>query len=110
MEFAYGGVLCSAFTQLAIHPFVRQFASLIMPLSRACGHLITCLIQLLLQNSLQLIRGYLASLLTILGTLHKPSRGVSEITTERLRRFPEVNSIIRHTFGIGQPSVHTAVT
>ena len=53
---------------------------------------------------------YLASLLTILGTLHKPSRGVSKITTDRLRRFLEVNSIIRHMFGIGQPSVHTAVT
>ena len=62
------------------------------------------------QNRLQLLRGYLASLLTILGTLHKPSQGVSKITTDRLRHFEEVSSIIRHTFGIGQPSVYTAVT
>ena len=49
------------------HPFVRPFTSPITPLSRTCSHLITCLIQLLLQDSLQLLCGYLASPLTILG-------------------------------------------
>ena len=39
-----------------------------------------------------------------------PSRGVSKITTDRLRRFQEVRSIIHHMFGIGQPSVYTAIT
>ena len=65
--------------------------------------------QILLQNSLQLLRGYLASLLTILGVLKEPSQGVSKITTDRLRRSPEV-SIIRHSFGIGHLSVHTTLT
>ena len=72
--------------------------------------LISCLMQVLLQTSSQLLRGYLASLLTILGTLHKPSRGASKLTTDRLRRFPEIGSIIRHSFGNGHLSVYILAT
>jgi len=64
----------------------------------------------LLQTGLQLLRGYLAGLLTILGALNKPYRRVNKITTERLRRFPEVSSIINHLFGMhSHPSAYTAV-
>ena len=38
-----------------------------------------------------------------IGALNKPFRGVSKITINRLRQFPEVSSIIRHSFGIGHP-------
>ena len=44
----------------------------IRPLSRACGHLVMCLLRLLLQTGLQLLHGYLTGLLTILGALKKP--------------------------------------
>ena len=63
--------------------------------------------QLLLQTDLQLLRGCLAGLLTILGPLNKPFRGVSKITTDRLRQFPEVSSILRHLFATGHPSCTT---
>ena len=62
--------------------------------------------QLLLQTSLQLLRGYLASLLTILRALHIPSQGVSKFTMDRLGQFSEVSSIIRHSFSIGHLSVY----
>ena len=62
--------------------------------------------QLLLQSSLQLLRGYQASLLTILTA----SGGASKTTTDRLRWFPEVSSVIRHSFGIDNFSVYTTVT
>ena len=44
----------------------------IRPLSHACGHLVMCLLRLLLQTGLQLLHGYLTGLLTILGALKKP--------------------------------------
>ena len=68
--------------------------------------------ELFLQTMFKLLRGYLASVLTSLRALHKPSRGVSKITTDglSLRRFPEVSSIIRHSSGIGHLSVYSTVT
>ena len=63
--------------------------------------------QLLLQTGLQLLRWCLAGLLTILGALNKPFRGVSKIATDRLRQFPEVSSILRHLFATGRPSCTT---
>ena len=109
-KLAYDGVLCSAFTQLATSPLRAAIYWSHHAIVTCMHHLITCLMQLLLQTSLHLVRRYLASLLTILGTLHKPSRDVSKITTDRLRRFPEVSSITRHSFGIGHLSVYTLVT
>ena len=44
----------------------------IRPLSCACGHLVRCLLRLLVQTGLQLLHGYLTGLLTILGALKKP--------------------------------------
>ena len=44
----------------------------IRPLSCACGHLVRCLLRLLVQTGLQPLHGYLTGLLTILGALKKP--------------------------------------
>ena len=78
------------------HPFMRPFTS------RHChDHMAIWSRALCFKLGYNLRgRGYLASLLTILRAHHKPSRGVSKITTERLRQFPEVSSIICHSFGI----------
>ena len=75
------------------YPFVWSFTS---PIMHACGHLITCLMQILLQNSLQLLRGYLASLLTILRVLKEPSQGVSKITTKAVSRSQHHSSFVRY--------------
>ena len=66
--------------------------------------------QLLLQTGLQLLRGCLAGLLTILGALNKPFQGVSKIATDRLWQCIEVSSILRHLFATGRPSSCTTVT
>ena len=73
----------------------------IRPLSHACGHLVMCLLRLLFQTGLQLLHGYLTGLLTILGALKKPPWRITKITMNKLRHFPEVSSIIRHSLGIG---------
>ena len=67
--------------------------------------------QLLLQTGfIQLLRRCLAGLLTILGAVNKPFRGVSKIAADRLRQFPEVSSVLRHLFATGRPSPCTTVT
>ena len=76
-------------------------------LSRACGHFITCLMQLLLQTGLQPLRESLAGLLTVLEAPNKPFRGVSKIATDRLRQCTDVSSILRHLFATGRPSCTT---
>ena len=76
--------------------FVRPFTGYITPLSRAFGHFITCLLQLLLQTGLQPLRDYLAGLLTILEALNKLFRGVSKIATDRLRQCTDISSILPH--------------
>ena len=99
------------YTSLYIAPsYVRPFTGYITPLSRACGHFITCLMQLLLQTGLQPLRECLAGLLTILEALNKPFRGVSKIATDRLRQCTDVSSILRHLFATGRPSSCTTVT
>ena len=49
MELAYMVFCAPPLHNLLYHPFVRPFTSSITPLSHACGHLITCLMQFLLQ-------------------------------------------------------------
>ena len=73
----------------------------IRPLSCTCSHLVMCLLRLLLQTGLQLLHGNLTGLLTILGAVKKPPWGVTKIHMNKLRQFPEVSSIIHHSFGIG---------
>ena len=80
----------------------------------SCSHLPVqshnCLIEFWLLTGWQILCGYLAGLLSILGPLNKSPLGVSKITMDRPRQFPQVSSIIPHSFCIGQPSVYTKVT
>ena len=54
--------------------------------------------------------GCLVGLLTTRGALNQPFRGVTKITTDRLRQRTKVSSIIRHLFATGRPSSCTTVT
>ena len=74
-ELAYMAFCAPPLHNSLYHPFVRPFTSFVTPLSRACGHLITCLMQLLLQTRFELLRGYLASVLTILRALQQNHHG-----------------------------------
>ena len=99
--FSYVSYLCSKkFLQRKKVNYYVHVNGSIRPLSCACGHLVMCLSRLLLQTGLQLLHGYLGGLLTILGALKKPPWGITKITLNKLRQFPEVSSIIRHSFGI----------
>ena len=109
MELAYGGILCSACTQVTfslLHVTIYWFHHATVMQMWPIGHVPYAAFA---QTG--------TATMWVPGWSAYPSRSTEQIilkcqqiTIDKLRRFPEVSSIIRHLFSIGHPSVHTTVT